>query len=47
MEERLMRVLSTESDGVQIKKDRAQNEASWDSANERFRRREMRWDGNS
>ena len=38
---------STERGGVHIKKDRAQNRALWNSASARFRRREMRWDGNS
>ena len=38
---------STESGGVQIKKDRAQNRALWHAASESLRRREMRRDGNS
>ena len=37
---------STERGGVQIRKDRFQNGALWYFENERFRWREMRWDGN-
>ena len=37
---------STERGGVQIRKVRAQNGALWHSESERFRRREMKWDGN-
>ena len=44
MEERLIRVLR----GMvySLKNYRAQNGALWNSASERFRMREIRWDGN-